>query len=207
MGDEKIILQRILSPTRKVTVKKFRNHILVDIREFYEKEDSLLPGRKGISLTTEQFQRLVEIAPAVLEAAQTGLGPRNSRLLTKSELFSELRQEVALDPKAAVVGENPPVSVNKPSANVAANANVGAVPAPIKEEFDAIKEEFESTKSEVEPTKDEVEPTTGDYEPIKAAMVSHEPDPGKDDVDPVDAVAQLRPKRRRASEKEVSETL
>mmetsp|Transcript_5693 Transcript_5693/g.7206 ORF Transcript_5693/g.7206 Transcript_5693/m.7206 type:complete len:138 (-) Transcript_5693:802-1215(-) len=54
-GDEKNFE---LSKKRRVTVKLFNGtKLLVDIREFYEKNGEMLPGRKGISLTKEQWER------------------------------------------------------------------------------------------------------------------------------------------------------
>ncbi|CAM6116984.1 unnamed protein product [Calypogeia fissa] len=48
-----------LSKTRKVTVRAFKSTILVDIREFYSKNDGdLLPSKKGISLTKDQWNIL-----------------------------------------------------------------------------------------------------------------------------------------------------
>ena len=44
-----------LSPDRRFTVCKWRGNVRLDIREFYEKNGEILPGKKGLSLTMEQF--------------------------------------------------------------------------------------------------------------------------------------------------------
>ncbi|KMZ60019.1 RNA polymerase II transcriptional coactivator [Zostera marina] len=49
-----------LSKNRKVSVKTLGNKILVDIREFYTKDGNTLPGKKGISLTLDQWNILKE---------------------------------------------------------------------------------------------------------------------------------------------------
>ncbi len=63
-----------LSAKRRVTLRKFKSNILVDIREFYEDrvtgED--LPGKKGISLTLEQFLKLKELIPCIEAAMEEG---------------------------------------------------------------------------------------------------------------------------------------
>ena len=47
-----------LSRNRFVSVSEFRGKKLVNIREYYEKDGEQLPGRKGISLTLEQWNKL-----------------------------------------------------------------------------------------------------------------------------------------------------
>lgn len=44
---------------RRVTVRQFKGKSLIDIREYYEKDDEWLPGKKGISLTVAQWEALV----------------------------------------------------------------------------------------------------------------------------------------------------
>ncbi|KAF4308637.1 putative RNA polymerase II transcriptional protein [Botryosphaeria dothidea] len=57
-----------LSAKRRVTVSEFRGKSMVSIREYYEKDGKDLPGKKGISLTLDQYNALVELLPDV-EAA------------------------------------------------------------------------------------------------------------------------------------------
>lgn len=54
-----------LSKLRRVTLRKWRGKALVDIREFWEESGTLKPGKKGISLTPEQWTQLLNIAPSV----------------------------------------------------------------------------------------------------------------------------------------------
>lgn len=46
------------SPKGSVCIRIYQGAALVDIREMYEKDGEELPGRKGISLTPEQWTDL-----------------------------------------------------------------------------------------------------------------------------------------------------
>lgn len=60
-----------ITKKRRVTVKKYGKSVLVDIREFYlDDNDDLKPGRKGISLTAEQFKTFVEMKDEIAEAIE-----------------------------------------------------------------------------------------------------------------------------------------
>ncbi|KAI3643947.1 hypothetical protein MP228_010111 [Amoeboaphelidium protococcarum] len=51
---------------KRVTVRRWKNSTLIDIREFYEDKDGdLKPGKKGISLTAEQWLDLTRIVGPV----------------------------------------------------------------------------------------------------------------------------------------------
>ncbi|KAI6221925.1 Activated RNA polymerase II transcriptional coactivator p15-like protein [Aphelenchoides fujianensis] len=41
-----------------VNVRSFKGKTYVDIREYYEKDGKLLPGKKGVALNTEQYEAL-----------------------------------------------------------------------------------------------------------------------------------------------------
>eukprot|EP00013_Stygamoeba_regulata_P006262 CAMPEP_0177629590 /NCGR_PEP_ID=MMETSP0447-20121125/751_1 /TAXON_ID=0 /ORGANISM="Stygamoeba regulata, Strain BSH-02190019" /LENGTH=101 /DNA_ID=CAMNT_0019130925 /DNA_START=88 /DNA_END=393 /DNA_ORIENTATION=- len=55
-----------LSRLRRVSVSHFRGKQLVNIREYYsDASGEIKPGRKGISLTVEQYEALKEAIPAI----------------------------------------------------------------------------------------------------------------------------------------------
>ncbi|KAE9378061.1 PC4-domain-containing protein [Stipitochalara longipes BDJ] len=50
---------------RRVEVSDFKGSKLVNIREYYEKDDEWLPGKKGISLSIDQYKALLQAIPAI----------------------------------------------------------------------------------------------------------------------------------------------
>merc|ERR1712126_222793 len=65
--DPKASIVKALSKTRFMSVIDFNGKKMVNIREYYKKEseDKLLPGKKGICLTAEQWTKLLEHAPKI----------------------------------------------------------------------------------------------------------------------------------------------
>ncbi|KAI4728235.1 PC4-domain-containing protein [Aureobasidium sp. EXF-10728] len=62
-----------LSGKRRVGLSEYKNMHLINIREYYEKDGKTLPGRKGISLSLEQFSAFLGILPEI-EAALKSQG-------------------------------------------------------------------------------------------------------------------------------------
>nr|GEW79185.1 RNA polymerase II transcriptional coactivator KIWI-like isoform X1 [Tanacetum cinerariifolium] len=47
-----------VSKNRKVSVRNWQGKVYVDIREFYLKDGKQMPGKKGISLSMDQWKEL-----------------------------------------------------------------------------------------------------------------------------------------------------
>lgn len=62
-----------LSKLRRVTVSAFRGKNMVNIREYYEKDNQELPGKKGISMTIDQYNNFIRLLPDI-EAALSEKG-------------------------------------------------------------------------------------------------------------------------------------
>lgn len=54
-----------ISKARRVVLNDFKGKKMISIREYYEKDGSWLPGKKGISMTLEQYGALMGVLPAV----------------------------------------------------------------------------------------------------------------------------------------------
>ena len=48
----------ILDNKKRISVHKFKGKLYVDFREFYEDNGEMKPGKKGISLTVENWEKL-----------------------------------------------------------------------------------------------------------------------------------------------------
>ncbi|KAF9881969.1 transcriptional Coactivator p15 [Colletotrichum karsti] len=54
-----------LSNKRRVGISEFNKSTFVNIREYYEKDGNMLPGKKGISLSIAQYETLLKAVPAI----------------------------------------------------------------------------------------------------------------------------------------------
>lgn len=59
-----------ISKMRRITISSFRGKVMVNIREYYEKDGEELPGKKGISLPIDQFSALLALLPDIETALQ-----------------------------------------------------------------------------------------------------------------------------------------
>lgn len=125
---------------KKVTVRKFKNMKLVDIREYYqkEKEGAWLPGSKGISLTQEQWSalvsRMIDIGEALIKIDDREEFENMKELLEK-------KQKVLAAASANVLNSTSDASVNPSSAETEKTH-------PDEEEEDLDDVEFEDVSEE-----------------------------------------------------------
>ncbi|OCK88102.1 PC4-domain-containing protein [Cenococcum geophilum 1.58] len=54
-----------ISKNRRVGISNFKGMALVNIREYYEKDGEMQPGKKGISLSLDQYSNLISILPDI----------------------------------------------------------------------------------------------------------------------------------------------
>ncbi|XP_038072352.1 activated RNA polymerase II transcriptional coactivator p15-like [Patiria miniata] len=60
-----------LSRQRFVNVREFRGKVLIDIREYYtDNSGELKPGKKGISLTVEQWEKLKDCVDDITDSVK-----------------------------------------------------------------------------------------------------------------------------------------
>ncbi|XP_052191536.1 RNA polymerase II transcriptional coactivator KIWI-like [Diospyros lotus] len=57
-----------ISKNRRVSVRNWQGKVVVDIREFYVKDGKEMPGKKGVSLSMEQWSKLRDHAAEIDEA-------------------------------------------------------------------------------------------------------------------------------------------
>ncbi|CAK7202979.1 hypothetical protein SEUCBS139899_005706 [Sporothrix eucalyptigena] len=54
-----------LSKLRRIGIAHFRNTTLINIREYYEQGGQMRPGKKGISLSLDQYKALIRAIPDI----------------------------------------------------------------------------------------------------------------------------------------------
>jgi len=58
---------------RRATVSEFKGKTYIGIREYYEKDGQVLPGKKGISMGIDQFNAFISLLPQI----EKELGKKN----------------------------------------------------------------------------------------------------------------------------------
>ena len=107
-----------LDKKRQVTVRKFNNVNLVDIREFYIDKDTKekKPGKKGISLTEDSWKKLVGVVDQVQEALDGLNGLSASKKLKQSSEDKAYSEEQApLEKKTPSEEQTPQKEKPQPS--------------------------------------------------------------------------------------------
>ncbi|XP_019190123.1 PREDICTED: RNA polymerase II transcriptional coactivator KIWI-like [Ipomoea nil] len=61
-----------ISKNRRVAVRNCKGKVVVDIREFYVEDGKQMPGKKGISLTLDQWKLLREHEGEIDKAVAAG---------------------------------------------------------------------------------------------------------------------------------------
>ncbi|KAJ1301491.1 hypothetical protein OPQ81_008747 [Rhizoctonia solani] len=114
-----------ISGKRRITVRSFNGLKLVDIREMYTDKASgeLRPGKKGISLSEEQFMGLVNAHGAVTEALNN-LDVGSSSKGAKAARTTKSKASSSKESKPESKSESKPASKSKPAAKKKARKEV-----------------------------------------------------------------------------------
>ncbi|KAI6748882.1 hypothetical protein HG531_007829 [Fusarium graminearum] len=95
-----------LSNKRRVGVSDFSSKTFVNIREYYEKDGKTLPGKKGISLSIEQYNAFLKAVPrinAALRAKGLVVEGDTEKLDTAMEMVpTKVKRERKKSPKANI---------------------------------------------------------------------------------------------------------
>ncbi|KAG9502981.1 hypothetical protein J7337_005816 [Fusarium musae] len=95
-----------LSNKRRVGVSEFSKKTFVNIREYYDKDGKTLPGKKGISLSIEQYNAFLKAVPQINAAL------RAKGLVVEGDVADE--RDTALVPAAKAKKERK----KSPKANI-----------------------------------------------------------------------------------------
>ncbi|KAF2147576.1 uncharacterized protein K452DRAFT_314694 [Aplosporella prunicola CBS 121167] len=85
-----------ISNQRRVTVSQFKGKTFVSVREYYEKDGKAMPGKKGISLSVEQYSTLLTLLPDI-EAVLGQKGESVPRPSYEGEVGGAVKQQPAED--------------------------------------------------------------------------------------------------------------
>lgn len=103
-----------LDKKKQVTVRKFNNINLVDIREFFEDRETgeKKPTKKGISLTEESWKKLVSSIGKIQDALDelNGVKPSKAQKLETTEELSKNNADEELKDEATLGNDHNPTT-------------------------------------------------------------------------------------------------
>ncbi|EMG47492.1 SUB1 RNA polymerase II transcriptional coactivator SUB1 [Candida maltosa Xu316] len=98
-----------LDSKKRVTVRKFNNVNLVDIREFYVDKDGVKrPGKKGISLTEDAYYKLLEATNRIQGALDTlNGGAKRAKVQAEPKVEKKVEKKKAKEEVVVAKVEEP----------------------------------------------------------------------------------------------------
>lgn len=66
VGEDEVMFK--LDDKKRITVKKFKGKLLIDFREFYNDNGKMKPGKKGIALSQDNWNKLKEFLDQIDES-------------------------------------------------------------------------------------------------------------------------------------------
>ncbi|QSZ31721.1 hypothetical protein DSL72_001288 [Monilinia vaccinii-corymbosi] len=141
---------------RKLELSDFKGQTLINIREFYEKDGKLLPGKKGISLTIDQYKNLLRSIPQInANLKKKGIDVGSEEEEEEEDDDEEVEEEKSLDDDSEGEEEQEAVETDSDSeANKKSKKNKKAKPAAMKAKKGKGKK---GKKENIEATSDEEE--------------------------------------------------
>ncbi|KAK9816898.1 hypothetical protein WJX72_006917 [[Myrmecia] bisecta] len=135
-----------LASMRRVTITEFKGRVLIDLREFYEKEGQQLPGKKGIALSQDQWA----LVCGSLDAVDEAIKQQNGGTAPQPKQTAQPATGVFGGPSTSAAGgapEAPHDQAADPSAGSPSNAgNPAELPVQLSAMRRADVSEFKGTK-------------------------------------------------------------
>ncbi|CAK4613178.1 unnamed protein product [Aphanomyces euteiches] len=79
-----------LTSKKQVSVRTWKNAVMVDIREYYDSNGEMKPTKKGISLTKDQWKTVVSLADDIDKAVGWVQNPSNRALDYQAETLDDV---------------------------------------------------------------------------------------------------------------------
>lgn len=160
-GDSDFIKNDIsfeIGKNKRVTIRKFRSINLIDIREYYQDQVSgeLKPGKKGISLTEEQYDEFIN-SSSQIEDALRQLGSKRDTSKTISCGNKEIDTSRVEISNKRLKGDQKLMKIDKSNPRLDDHMNTSVTNNKNDDELDSSDEDFAQVLESAVRTKEEYE--------------------------------------------------